>query len=72
MKPSLDYEYEIDKSSLLSDLRELEFISKFILYDRFHLSKKKMRKALKKLIHDVEENKTEKYLESIEDVYNDK
>jgi hypothetical protein len=67
MKPSLDYEYELDKYTLLSDLKELEFISKFILYDRFHLSKKKLRKKLKKLIQQVEENKTEDYLENIEE-----
>ena len=67
MKPSLDYEYEIDKCDLVSDLKELEFISKFILYDRFHLSKKKLRKKLKKLIHQVEENNTEEYLENIEE-----
>lgn len=65
MKPDIDY--ELDKSNLLSDLKELEFISKFILYDRFGLSKKKMRKKLKKLINKIEENKTDKYLEKIEE-----
>lgn len=60
MKP--DLEYELDKSNLLSDLQELEFISKFIMYDKFNLSKKKLRKKLKKLIHYIKNNETEKYL----------
>lgn len=65
MKP--DLEYELDKINLLSDLKELEFISKFIMYDRFNLSKKKMRKKLKKLIHQIENDKIENCIEEIEE-----
>lgn len=65
MKPDLDY--YLDKDHLLSDLKELKFISKFIMYDKFNLSKKKMRKKLKKLIHQIEEDKIEKCMEEIED-----
>lgn len=66
MKPDIDY--ELDKENLLSDLKELEFISRFIMYDKFNLSKKKLRKKLKKLIKHIEEDKTEKYLNNIKDI----
>jgi hypothetical protein len=60
MKPDIDY--ELDKEVILSDLKEIELISKFIMYDRFGLSKKKLRNRLKKAIKKIEENNTEKYL----------
>lgn len=60
MKPELDF--ELNKDTLLSNLKELEFISSFILYNRFNIQKKKLRKKLKKLIEQVEKDKTEKYL----------
>lgn len=70
MKPDIDY--QLDKSILLMDLKKLEFISRFIMYKKFNLSKKKLRKKLKKLIHQIEEDKIEKYLDesiNIEDYY---
>lgn len=65
MKPDIDY--YLEKENLLSDLKELEFISSFIIYENFNLSKKKLRRKLKKLISQVEEDKTEKYLINSED-----
>ena len=61
MKP--DYDYFIDKENLLFDLNQLDFISSFIMYEKFNLSKKKLRNKLKKLIQHVENDKLEKYLE---------
>ncbi len=59
---------ELDTDIILSELKELEFISNFIMYDKFNLSKKKLRKKLKKLIHQIENNKKEKYLKETEEL----
>lgn len=61
MKP--DYDYFIDKEKLLFDLNQLDFISSFIMYEKFNLSKKKLKNKLKKLIQHIENDKSEKYLE---------
>lgn len=63
------YDNELDKNTLLSELKELDFISNFIMYDKFNLSKKKLRKKLKKLIYQVENDKKEKFLITTEELY---
>ena len=69
MKP--DQDYYIDKDNLLLELNELDFISNFILYNKFNLTKKKLKKKLKKLISFIKEDKIDKYLKNSEDIQNE-
>lgn len=57
MKPEV-----MTKEEILSNLDDLLYYSKFVIYNTYGNDKKKLRKKLKKLIKLVKNNKPEKYL----------